>query len=101
VPGLEQVIVAIVVLGGALGAKLVADRRRAARRADAPHGIEADRANRVSNRTLPFALVLMAGQGLWLLVRGDMLGGLVSYGLLALVVAAYWINDFIVRQADR
>lgn len=100
-PGLEQAIIAIVVCGAALGAKLVADRRRAAQRADAPHGIEADRAGRASNRTLPVALLLMAGQGLWLLVRGDMLGGLVSYGLLALVVAAYWINDFVLRQADR
>lgn len=100
-PGLEQVIVAIMVCGGALGAKLVADRRRAKQRADAPYGIEADRAGRASNRTLPVALVLMAGQGLWLLVRGDMLGGLVSYGLLVLVVAAYWINDLLLRHADR
>jgi uncharacterized membrane protein len=97
---LAQIVGAIVVFGTALGTKFLVDRRRATRRADAPDGIEVDRAGRVSYRTLPFALVLIAGQGLWLMVRGDMLGGLVSYGVLALVVAAYWINDVILRGDD-
>ena len=97
---LEAVVVAIVVLGAGLGTKFVADRRRAARHADASNGIEVDRAARASNRTLPVALVLMATLGLWLITRGDLLGGVVSYGVLALVVAAYWINDFILRRAD-
>lgn len=98
---LELVVVAIVVFGAGIGAKFLADRRRAAQRADAPNGIEIDRAGHASNRTLPVAFILMAGQGLWLMMRGDMLGGIVSYGVLALVVAAYWINDFILRRADR
>lgn len=98
---LESLVVAIVVLCAGLGTKLLVDRRRAARRADASHGIEIDRAERASYRTLPVAMILMAGLGLWLLVRGDVLGGLATYGTLALLIAAYWINDLILKRDER
>lgn len=98
---LELVVLAIVVFGAATGGGFVARRRRAGQRADATNGTEMDRAGRASNRTLPVAFILIAGQGLWQMTRGDLIGGVASYGVIVLVIAAYWINDFLLRRADQ
>lgn len=88
------------VLAGGLGAKALSNHRRKASRADAPDGIEREHAQVAAATSFQAALLLVVALGAWLVLRRDFAAAAVTYGVVALLVAIFWVRYALLRRAS-
>ena len=67
-------------------------------RADAPDGVERERAAAAAGVSFQAALILMVASGAWLVVRGDYAAAAVTYGAVVVVIAVFWTSYSLLRR---
>jgi len=88
----------VFVLASGLGSRAFASRRRSSTRADAPDGVERERAAAAAGVSFQAALILMVASGAWLVVRGDYAAAAVTYGAVVVVIAVFWTSYSLLRR---
>ena len=97
-PAAAAALAAVPVLVGALGARAIATRQRAARLADRPDSVERERAQRAAADSFPVILVILVVLGAWMVLRGAYAAGALMYAATALSVMAYWVSYVRLRR---